>query len=98
MNNHEDEIENLLERAKKLLPEGAKQQHDPHQVGLGSIEHLNAFLHHSEFELAVDELIALGELNFPNNSYWQDILTAATLMKLHSQSETCRQKLGLKPT
>ena len=93
-NNCDIDVIATLRCARALLSPDPKEKHEPRYVGLGSLQHFEAFLDQNETELALDELIALGELNQPSHAYWRYILTAALAMNLEEQADTCRGKLA----
>jgi hypothetical protein len=52
-----------------------------------------AFLHHNELELALEELQELGELCFAPRVFWSELLLAAENMGLADNAYFIRQRL-----
>jgi hypothetical protein len=77
-----------LKAAQALLPPITLE--DPE---IGTLARLNEWLEHNELELALDELVSLGELNQAELLYWQNLLAAAENMGLTRQSAILRAKI-----
>jgi hypothetical protein len=77
-----------LKAAQALLPPITLE--DPE---IGTLARLNEWLDHNELELALDELVGLGELNQAGAPYWQKLLAAAEKMGLTRQSAILQAKI-----
>ena len=71
-----------LSRAASLLPESPSLGVDG-----GTLSRFQGWLEHNELELALDELIDLGESNPVPQGYWEELLNAARGMSLESQAK-----------
>lgn len=96
MSEARNRLEATLTRARKRLPLNAKEhpKSSDGQVCLGSIRQFEEFLYHSEYELAIDELIPLGRMNEMGEAFWQDLLAASQEIRLGDRVEICRQELA----
>jgi hypothetical protein len=70
-----------LDTAARLLPADPKRGPDG-----GSIAAYSDWLEHNELELALDELLMLGEANSAGTEFWQTLLEAANEMKLDAHA------------
>lgn len=76
-------IEKLLLEAKESLPQNTVESIlGVHQASVGSLKLLSEFIYQSEFELALDELEALGLLNQCNEDFWKQLLLIAQQINL----------------
>jgi hypothetical protein len=53
-----------------------------------------SYLHHNEFEMALDALQELGELCSAPSSFWAELLLAAKNMSLINNADFIRQRLS----
>jgi hypothetical protein len=77
-----------LKAAQALLPPITLE--DPE---IGTLARFNEWLDHNELELALDELVGLGELNQAEIPYWQRLVAAAENMGLTRQSRILQAKI-----
>lgn len=82
-----------LEHARQFLPldlienSGAISDHD-----LATLKKFDEYLKFNELELALDELVGLGELNNCRGGFWRELERAADVMKLHSKAAALHQR------
>ena len=83
----------LLERAQSFLPTNVSENSgDDRAHDLGTLAAFKDFLDHDEFELALDQLQALGELNDCQGGFWRSLERAAQVMGLHSRAATLHRR------
>lgn len=88
------DLEELLLKAKSLLPQPCVEKVVAGMGSTGNLKLLDEFIYHSEFELALDELEALGNLNHCKQEFWNTLLIIARAMDLSShvaRYEKCMQ-------
>lgn len=76
----------LLESARRALP----VEHSPACHAL--LDQYEQFLEHNEFELALDQLEAIGSLAPCRGGYWRDLERAARVMGLTNRIPELRRK------
>ena len=76
------EMEKLLLQAQLLLPRPCVEKIETGKVNTGSLKMFEEFIYHSEFELALDELEALGLLNHCKEDFWEILSRIAQEMNL----------------
>ena len=81
--------EGYLEEAFKLLP--ASVSVNPED---GSVAEYKEYITQNEFELALDELEHLGEVNKLSIEYWENLLNAAKEMGLAKHEKRYLEILG----
>lgn len=69
------------------LLEKARQQLDCNS----DLSQYQEYLNHNELELALDELVAIGQRSIWDRAYWRALSAAATNMKLTERVEVCER-------
>jgi hypothetical protein len=75
-----------LKKARRLLPLEARESQEE------SLALFDEYLGHNELELALDELVGLGEKKHCPAGYWQELIAAAENMGLSARAEELRAK------
>jgi hypothetical protein len=69
------------------------QEHLPNTDAEEAWINAQAFLHHNELELALEELQELGELCSAPRAFWSELLLAAQNMSLADNADFIQQRL-----
>lgn len=88
-------VRQKLESARGYLPERPIENSGGHSDrDLGTLDAFQEHLDHNEFELALDQIEALGTLNRCSADFWRILEKAAQSMHLNSRSARLRRRLG----